>query len=182
MEKKVFGCGAGGWRIAELCLAATLATLRCLSMQCSAPLPAPHSSCLDPPWTCRPLPAPHSSLPHSLAHCHRLMRRYPRLQSMMDYEGEAPVGGRTYDPHCVDPSEAGALAATLWELPLAAQHFHPHVAQVRANVCVHRRLLRTHWARFCSAAHVYMCLYFIGERAAQHFHPHVAQVRAFSCV
>lgn len=65
---------------------------------------------------------------------------------MMDYEGEAPVGGRTYDPHCVDPSEAGALAATLWELPLAAQHYHPHVAQVRTDVCVHESLVHTHLA------------------------------------
>lgn len=103
---------------------------------------------------------------------------------MMDYEGEAPVGGRTYDPHCVDPSEAGALAATLWELPLAAQHYHPHVAQVRTDVCVHESFVHAHWARLYSAAYVHGCLYPIGDRTVQHYHPHEVQpsARAFCVV
>ena len=60
----------------------------------------------------------------------RLLRRYPRLLCMLEFEGEAPVAGRMFDPRCPDPSEAGALAATLWEVPVITKHFHPHVAQV----------------------------------------------------
>jgi hypothetical protein len=52
---------------------------------------------------------------------------------MLEFEGEAPVGGRMHDPLRPDPSDAGALAATLWELPILAQHFHPAVAQARAR-------------------------------------------------
>lgn len=57
----------------------------------------------------------------------RLMKRYPKLAAQLEWEGGAPVGGRVYDPHCQDPSDAGALAAALWELPLLTQHHHPHV-------------------------------------------------------
>lgn len=64
----------------------------------------------------------------------RLMRRYPRLQSLVEWEGEAPVGGRPYDPSCPDPSEAGALAACMWELSLLRSHYHPHVAQAAASI------------------------------------------------
>jgi hypothetical protein len=58
----------------------------------------------------------------------RLVQRYPKLVSLFEWDGGAPVGGQQYVPDCGDPSEAGALAAALWELPLAAQHYHPHVA------------------------------------------------------
>jgi hypothetical protein len=59
----------------------------------------------------------------------RLLQRYPKLLCLLEWEGGAPVGGQQYVPDCADPSEAGALAAALWELPLAAQHYHPHVAR-----------------------------------------------------
>ncbi|KAF6266173.1 CBF/Mak21 family-domain-containing protein [Scenedesmus sp. NREL 46B-D3] len=59
---------------------------------------------------------------------YRLMRRHPKLTCLFEWEGGAPVGGRQFDADCSDPSEAGALAAALWELPLLAQHYHPHVA------------------------------------------------------
>ncbi len=62
------------------------------------------------------------------------MRRYPRLQALLEWEGEAPVAGKSWRPDCADPSEAGALSACLWELPLLAQHYHPHVAQAAASV------------------------------------------------
>ena len=60
----------------------------------------------------------------------RVLRRYPRLLNMLQYEGEAPVGGRMYDAACPDPGEAGAMAAALWELAAMTRHYHPHVVQV----------------------------------------------------
>ena len=63
----------------------------------------------------------------------RMMRKYPRLLNMLSYEGDAPVGGRSYNADCRDPSEAGALASTLWELAHLAKHYHPHVAKVSAH-------------------------------------------------
>ncbi|GLI63195.1 hypothetical protein VaNZ11_006093 [Volvox africanus] len=69
----------------------------------------------------------------------RLLRRYPKLANLLEYEGEAPtVGGRTYDPYCADPSESGALAATLWEVCFASgspePHYHPHLAQAAGSL------------------------------------------------
>ncbi|GLC45484.1 hypothetical protein PLESTB_000319100 [Pleodorina starrii] len=68
----------------------------------------------------------------------RLLRRYPKLANLLEYEGEAPtVGGRTYDPYCTDPSEAGGLSATLWEVCLASgdqPHYHPHLAQAAGSL------------------------------------------------
>lgn len=64
----------------------------------------------------------------------RLLRRYPRLSRLLEYEGEAPIGGRQYDPGCHDPGEAGALGCTLWEVNHGGLHFHPHVSQVRMNL------------------------------------------------
>ena len=49
---------------------------------------------------------------------------------MLDFEGELPVGGRMFDAGCLDPGEAGAIAASLWELAVLSRHYHPHVAQV----------------------------------------------------
>jgi hypothetical protein len=42
---------------------------------------------------------------------YRLMRRYPKLACLFEWEGGAPVGGRQFDADCADPAEAGALAA-----------------------------------------------------------------------
>ncbi|GIL50260.1 hypothetical protein Vafri_6478 [Volvox africanus] len=69
----------------------------------------------------------------------RLLRRYPKLANLLEYEGEAPtVGGRTYDPYCTDPSESGALATTLWEVCFASgspePHYHPHLAQAAGSL------------------------------------------------
>lgn len=72
----------------------------------------------------------------SFLHTHRLLRRYPRLKSLLEWEGEAPVGGRSFNPELADPTEAGALAAALWELQLLVHHYHPHVAQVRVYASV----------------------------------------------
>jgi hypothetical protein len=58
----------------------------------------------------------------------RLVKRYPKLVALLEWEGGAPVGGQQYESHCEDPSEAGAMAAAVWELPLLSQHYHPHVA------------------------------------------------------
>ncbi len=58
----------------------------------------------------------------------RLIKRYPRLAAQLEWDGGAPVGGRAFNADCTDPTEAGALAAALWELPLALRHYHPHVA------------------------------------------------------
>jgi hypothetical protein len=44
---------------------------------------------------------------------YRLMRRYPKLACLFEWEGGAPVGGRQFDADCADPSEAGALVAPL---------------------------------------------------------------------
>ncbi|KAG2451742.1 hypothetical protein HYH02_003522 [Chlamydomonas schloesseri] len=68
----------------------------------------------------------------------RLLRRYPKLANLLEYEGEAPtIGGRPYDAWVTDPSEAGGLACCLWEVALAGGggmgsagvHYHPHLAQ-----------------------------------------------------
>ena len=53
---------------------------------------------------------------------------------MLEYEGEAPVGGRMFDAACADPGEAGAMAASLWELPAMTRHYHPHVGQAAASL------------------------------------------------
>jgi hypothetical protein len=37
-----------------------------------------------------------------------LMRRYPKLTCLFEWEGGAPVGGRQFDADCADPSEVGA--------------------------------------------------------------------------
>jgi hypothetical protein len=37
-----------------------------------------------------------------------LMRRYPKLACLFEWEGGAPVGGRQFDADCADPSEVGA--------------------------------------------------------------------------
>jgi hypothetical protein len=52
---------------------------------------------------------------------YRLMRRYPKLACLFEWEGGAPAGGRQFDADCADPSEAGALVAWLallimWQL------------------------------------------------------------------
>jgi nucleolar complex protein 3 len=78
-----------------------------------------------------PLPAPQCPPGESMgaaALLLRLARRYPRLASLLEWEGGAPVGGRAYDPGAADPSDAGATASALWDLTLAARHYHPHVA------------------------------------------------------
>lgn len=62
------------------------------------------------------------------------MRRYPKLLLLLEYDGEAPVGGRTYNPALPDPSEAGAQASTLWEICLTKQYYHPHVAQASQSL------------------------------------------------
>jgi hypothetical protein len=56
------------------------------------------------------------------------------LLNMLEWEGEAPVGGKAYSAEVEDPAEAGALAATLWELAALQRHYHPHVAQAAASV------------------------------------------------
>jgi len=58
----------------------------------------------------------------------RAVQRYPKLLCLLEWEGGAPVGGQQYQPDCEDPSESGAMAAALWELPLLTQHYHPHIA------------------------------------------------------
>jgi hypothetical protein len=58
----------------------------------------------------------------------RLIRRHPRLSALLEWDGGAPIGGRGFDAAAAEPSDAGALAAALWELTLAARHYHPHVA------------------------------------------------------
>lgn len=42
------------------------------------------------------------------------------------------LAGRSYNPSVPDPSEAGALASTLWDLTLLRHHYHPHVQQARS--------------------------------------------------
>lgn len=69
---------------------------------------------------------------HLLTHHHLLL--HCRLLHMLEWEGEAPVGGKAYTPEVEDPSEAGALASTLWELALLQRHYHPHVVQATASV------------------------------------------------
>ncbi|GAX79807.1 hypothetical protein CEUSTIGMA_g7247.t1 [Chlamydomonas eustigma] len=64
----------------------------------------------------------------------RMLRRYPRLLNMLQYEGDAPTGGRSFDPGCSDPSEAGAMASSLWELAFMTHHYHPHVAQAAGSL------------------------------------------------
>jgi nucleolar complex protein 3 len=64
----------------------------------------------------------------------RLLRRYPRLLTMLEFEGEAPVGGRMFDHMCHDPSEAGAMGASLWELSVLTRSSHPHLAQAAASL------------------------------------------------
>ena len=86
-----------------------------------------------PPLPLRPTLAPPA----------RLLRRYPKLANLLEYEGEAPtIGGRPHDPWATDPSEAGGLASCLWEVALAGGggvgaagvHYHPHLAQVGGRV------------------------------------------------
>jgi hypothetical protein len=38
---------------------------------------------------------------------YRVVRRYPKLTCLFEWEGGAPVGGRQFDADCTDPSEAG---------------------------------------------------------------------------
>ncbi len=75
---------------------------------------------------CLPSSPPDAALPALLPTC--------RLLHLLEWEGEAPVGGKAYSPEVEDPSEAGALAATLWELALLQRHYHPHVGQAAASV------------------------------------------------
>lgn len=42
--------------------------------------------------------------------------------------------GWSYNASSTDPSEAGALAATLWDLTLLRQHYHPHTAQAATSL------------------------------------------------
>jgi nucleolar complex protein 3 len=58
----------------------------------------------------------------------RLLRKYPKLNSLFEWEGGAPVGGKSFNPWCADPSDAWAWAAAFWELPLLLRHYHPAVA------------------------------------------------------
>lgn len=46
--------------------------------------------------------------------------------------GSLSQGG--YDPFVRDPAEASALTATLWELSLLQNHYHPHIALSAAVV------------------------------------------------
>jgi hypothetical protein len=64
----------------------------------------------------------------------RLVLRYSKLAALLEWEGGAPVGGRVFNPDCDDPSEAGAFASSLWELPLLAHHYHPHVRAAAADL------------------------------------------------
>jgi hypothetical protein len=76
----------------------------------------------------------------------RLLMRNPRLQSLLEWEGELPVGGKAWSPNCLDPSEAGGLSACLWELSLLQQHhYHPHVAAVRCGFMVVDMFTRSMW-------------------------------------
>ena len=40
----------------------------------------------------------------------------------------------SYWPDAEDPAEADALAEPLWELALAASHYHPHVASSSQSI------------------------------------------------
>jgi hypothetical protein len=64
----------------------------------------------------------------------RLVLRYSKLGALLEWEGGAPVGGRVFSPDCGDPSEAGAFASSLWELPLLTKHYHPHVRAAAADL------------------------------------------------
>jgi len=60
----------------------------------------------------------------------RLLRKYPRVRSLLDSDGVA--GAQLYDVGADEPEQAGALNTVLWELALLGDHFHPAVA---ANAC-----------------------------------------------
>eukprot|EP00803_Ostreobium_quekettii_P010290 evm.model.scf_1207.4 EVM.evm.TU.scf_1207.4 scf_1207:16888-32564(-) len=64
----------------------------------------------------------------------RLLLRNYRVRGMLDGDGSAPAAGRGYDPAADDPSEAGGLSATLWDLCVLSRHYHPHVAQAARQV------------------------------------------------
>eukprot|EP00210_Caulerpa_lentillifera_P000912 g882.t1 len=59
----------------------------------------------------------------------RLLIKYRRLRALMDSESETPIGGACYDDSTLDPSQAGGLLTTLWELSLLQKHFNPHLSQ-----------------------------------------------------
>ena len=60
----------------------------------------------------------------------RLLRKYPRVRSLLDSDGVA--GAQLYEVGAEEPEQAGALNTVLWELALLGEHFHPAVA---ANAC-----------------------------------------------
>ena len=61
---------------------------------------------------------------------HKLLIKYRRLRTLMEGESETPIKDAIYDPSVADPSQAGGLLTTLWELTLLQKHYHPDTAQV----------------------------------------------------
>lgn len=64
----------------------------------------------------------------------RMLRRQPKLRGMLENEAGGPSAYKTFNPEVADPAEAGALSSALWELPLLARHFHPHISQVAKDI------------------------------------------------
>lgn len=61
----------------------------------------------------------------------KLIVKYRRLRILMEGESETPIHGTVYDPSNDDPSLAGGLLTSLWEITQLRKHYHPHVSQVR---------------------------------------------------
>ena len=61
---------------------------------------------------------------------HKLLMKYRRLRTLMEGESETPIKDAIYDPSVADPSQAGGLLTSLWELTLLQKHYHPDTAQV----------------------------------------------------
>ena len=64
----------------------------------------------------------------------RLLVKYRRLRALLEGESETPVKGATYDPAVDDPSQAGGLLTTLWELTHLQKHYNPHATQVKNDI------------------------------------------------
>ena len=64
----------------------------------------------------------------------RLLRRHFKLRGLLEGESVGSVGQGSYNPDVADPTEAGAMSSTLWELCLLQLHYHPHIAQSAAAV------------------------------------------------